>query len=155
MTLGRKILRIRQILERGCCNQSLHSRGRTSRSGSHKRLLDSHGFGPKSLGKDFSHMGDAALLALYHCSSLCLCRSGSTQSDGRRKEEQENRVTSFLSSCSFTLSCPSDDLPQYSWGSCARYVQIRKGMLNYFITCFLFGSLRKHRALNPALNFLY
>lgn len=110
---------------------------------------------PKFLGKDCGCMKDAALLALYLCSSLWYCLFGSMQSGGRRKEEQENRVTSFSSSHSCTLSCPSDNIPQQSWESCTKYVQIRKGMPSYFFACFLFGSFCKSRALNPAVNLLY
>lgn len=73
-------------------------------------------------------MKDAAVLAMYLCTSLCFCLFGSTQTGGRREEEQENRVTSFLSNRSCTLSCPSDNIPQQLWGSCTKYVQIRKGM---------------------------
>lgn len=51
VTPGQKKLRICQILERGCCNQSLRRGGRASRSGERKRLLHSRGLFPGYLGK--------------------------------------------------------------------------------------------------------
>lgn len=71
-----------------------------------------------------------------------------------RKEELENRVTSFLSSHSPTLSCPSDNIPQ---GKLLKICADKEGwgVLSYFFTCFLFGSLCKCRTLSPAGSLLY